>query len=589
MMPPKPKKQKVLEFESVYLDCLPNAEMYERSYMHRDTVTHVVVASSDFFITASIDGHIKFWKKQSEGIEFVKHFRSHLGPVDGLSVSFDGSYLASVSRDKSAKVYDVINFDMVAMLRLEFVPSDCEWMYKANEAQLKLAIAAKEENKIYIFDAKSGTTQPIHTIEVAKPVVKMKFNKKYETLLTTDTAGMMDYWSSTTYRFPKGVLSFKHKIDTDLYAMARAKTQACSLELSADGEQIVCFCEDAAVRVWRFRSGKLRRTYDEAVEQAAALQGGESERFKLEAIDFGRRMATERELRKDPEAPRQNAVFDESGNFVIYATLLGIKMVNIVTNRLTRLVGKVENSERFLRVALYQGVPKAKRKRAAPGEGSKAVEKDPTLLCCAFKKPRLYLFSRREPEDVADATVGRDVFNEKPSADELVAVEDVAPVASSNLATGATIHTTLGDIYLKLYPQDCPKTIENFTRHSKNGYYDNLLFHRVIKGFMLQTGDPLGDGTGGSSVWGGEFEDEIVKTLRHDRAGTVSMANAGPNTNGSQFFVTTVVTPWLDGKHTVFGRVAKGMDVVQSIEKVKTDKLDKPLQDVKILNISVEF
>jgi len=563
--------------------------MYERSFMHRDVVTHVVVANTDFFITASIDGHLKFWKKQSEGIEFVKHFRSHLGPVDGLAISFDGSYLASVSRDKSAKVYDVINFDMVAMLKLDFVPSDCEWMYKANEAQLKLAISAKEENKVYIFDAKSGNNQPMHVIEVAKPVVKMKFNKKYETLLTTDTAGMMDYWSSTTFKLPKGVLTFKHKIDTDLYSMARSKTRACSLELSADGEQMVCFCEDSTVRVWRFRSGKLRRTYDESVEQVAALQAGEDPRFKLEAIDFGRRMATERELRKDAEAPMQNAVFDESGNFIIYATLLGIKVVNIVTNRLSRLVGKVENSERFLRVALYQGVPKhAKRKRAAPGEGSKAVEKDPTLLCCAFKKQRLYLFSTREPDDV-DASVGRDVFNEKPNAEELISAEDVTPLPSSNLATGATIHTTLGDIYLKLYPQECPKTVENFTCHSKNGYYDNLLIHRVIKGFMLQTGDPLGDGTGGTSIWGAEFEDELSKTLRHDRAGTVSMANAGPNTNGSQFFMTTVVTPWLDGKHTVFGRVAKGMDVVHSIEKVKTDKQDKPLQDVKILNISVEF
>ena len=103
---------------------------------------------------------------------------------------------------------------------------------------------------------------------------------------------------------------------------------------------------------------------------------------------------------------------------------------------------------------------------------------------------------------------------------------------------------------------------------------------------MVQTGDPLGDGTGGESIWGREFEDEIHPDLRHDRPYTLSMANAGPNTNGSQFFVTTVPTPWLDGKHTVFGRVTKGMDVVYAIERVKVDQGDKPLEDIKIQSIT---
>lgn len=104
---------------------------------------------------------------------------------------------------------------------------------------------------------------------------------------------------------------------------------------------------------------------------------------------------------------------------------------------------------------------------------------------------------------------------------------------------------------------------------------------------MLQTGDPLGDGTGGESIWKKEFQDEFVRTLKHDRPYTVSMANAGPNTNGSQFFITTVPTPWLDNKHTVFGRVTKGFEVVSLIENLKVNKLDKPYDTVKIISTEV--
>ncbi len=113
------------------------------------------------------------------------------------------------------------------------------------------------------------------------------------------------------------------------------------------------------------------------------------------------------------------------------------------------------------------------------------------------------------------------------------------------------------------------------------------MFHRVIPQFMVQGGCPLGDGTGGESIWGGEFEDEIVPKLKHDRPFTLSMANCGPNTNGSQFFITTVECPFLDGKHTVFGRVTKGFDVVRAMEKVKTNSKDRPLTDVKIISVQI--
>ncbi|KAK3094257.1 Peptidyl-prolyl cis-trans isomerase cyp15, partial [Teratosphaeriaceae sp. CCFEE 6253] len=128
-----------------------------------------------------------------------------------------------------------------------------------------------------------------------------------------------------------------------------------------------------------------------------------------------------------------------------------------------------------------------------------------------------------------------------------------------------------------------PKAVENFTVHAREGYYNNLLFHRVIRKFMIQTGDPLGDGTGGESIWGREFEDEITPELRHDKPYVLSMANAGPGTNASQFFITTGKAEWLDGKHTVFGRVGGGAEVVHAIENVRVWK-EKPVVDVKIVD-----
>jgi peptidylprolyl isomerase domain and WD repeat-containing protein 1 len=204
---------------------------------------------------------------------------------------------------------------------------------------------------------------------------------------------------------------------------------------------------------------------------------------------------------------------------------------------------------------------------------------------------------------------GRDIFNEKPTQEE----RSKTTQSRAHLASTAIIRTTFGDIHLALFPDKyvqyircgalnccrwradscfavlrCPKTVENFVTHSRNSYYNGHIFHRVIKGFMIQTGDPLGDGTGGTSIWGKDFEDEFHPSLRHDRPGTLSMANAGPGTNGSQFFITTVAIDRLNNKHTVFGRVTKGMDVVHKIEHVRTDKSDKPFDDVKIVNIEVE-
>jgi cyclophilin family peptidyl-prolyl cis-trans isomerase len=145
----------------------------------------------------------------------------------------------------------------------------------------------------------------------------------------------------------------------------------------------------------------------------------------------------------------------------------------------------------------------------------------------------------------------------------------------------AVIETNMGTIEIELFRADAPKTVDNFIGLAKKGYYNGLIFHRVIDNFMIQGGDPTGTGAGGESIYGKKFEDEISPKLKFDRAGLLAMANAGPNTNGSQFFITLVPTTWLNTRHTIFGEVVAGMDVVKAIGKVQTIKPnDKPVKDV---------
>eukprot|EP00794_Sanderia_malayensis_P007723 gene7723-8562_t len=581
----KQKKKRILEFEHVYIQSLPSAERYKRSYMHRDVVSHVTVTCTNFFITASCDGHIKFWKKKDEDLEFVKHFRAHIGTIQGVSCSTDGMLYCSVASDKAVKVFDVINFDMINMMKLDFSPHHCEWVYRKGNAISTLAVSGENDGMIRIYDGR-GTSTPLEVLNLhTKPVTCIKYNPVYGVALSSDKAGMIEYWNGqeSGYKFPKNI-NFEYKTDTDLFDFVMAKSYPTSIAFSSDGKQFVTMATDRKVRVFKFLTGKKSRVFDEKLQIFSEMQ---QEKQVLPNMEFGKRMATEREIEKSDALHNSNAVFDDSGYFVLYATMIGIKVVNIHTNRCVKILGKNENV-RFLNVALFQERSLENRaaitlEMAASSKlnGDKPVV-DPTLVCCGYKKNRFYMFSRREPDE---ESTDRDVFNEKPSREEIIAATQ--DTETKTLSEYVVMHTTMGDIQLKLFPVECPKTVENFVTHAKNGYYNGHIFHRVIKQFMIQTGDPLGDGTGGESIWGGEFEDEFHHTLRHDRPYTLSMANAGPNTNGSQFFITVLPTPWLDNKHTVFGKVVKGMDVAQKISLVKVNpRNDKPYEDVKIINIT---
>ena len=148
--------------------------------------------------------------------------------------------------------------------------------------------------------------------------------------------------------------------------------------------------------------------------------------------------------------------------------------------------------------------------------------------------------------------------------------------------------TTQGKIVFKLFPKQAPKTVENFIGLVNKGYYNGVIFHRIIKDFMIQGGDPTGTGRGGESIWGKSFEDEFSPKLKFDRPGLLAMANSGPNTNGSQFFITTVPTDWLDFHHTIFGEVVEGYENVEKLENVRTGYGDRPVEEQKIIKAYVK-
>ena len=670
---------------------VPRASMYEKSFMHRSCLTHVrvvqtrssaVAASTTgrsfaeaaaegatFIVTASDDGHVKFWRKTPLGIEFVKHFIAHPPgyAVTGLAVSADASTLVTcAAKDGSVKLFDVAGWDMISMLSvLPVNPVSCALLQKDGRY---LALAGQDKSEIFVYDLQhielaevpgiSGgkQAQPMATLSSLHraPVLHIVHNSSFGMCISADASGVIAYWNAEppfSPFEPSSNLRFSFAVETDLYSLAAKKVTPLSLDVSPDGKRFSVVGSDGIIRVFDFASGKIISHFNESVSHQEAVaaeanaavkakaakekqvakesENGEknednsdgkkngetpdenrSNPYAIETMDLGRRLAAEKDISEnqsiskynaaiphrigdedDPNAAaalmpltaRWNAIFDETGRLLIYPTLFGIKVVNISSGNVVRLLGNTENTTRFMQLSLFQ--------QSVDVEKGKKESGDPTLFCTAWKQQRFYLFSNREPIEESDSSApGRDVLNERVSAVDAAKAQKVNALTSTRLAKAATIHTSLGDIYIRLFPDECPRTVENFTVHSQNGYYNGVLFHRVIKGFMIQTGDPKGDGTGGESIWGGDFEDEFCKTLKHDRPFTVSMANAGPNTNGSQFFITTVPVPRLDGKHTVFGRVYKGEDVVTKIEDTRTRKRDdRPVEDIRILSIDTSL
>ncbi|CAN6665538.1 hypothetical protein TRVA0_037S00496 [Trichomonascus vanleenenianus] len=601
----KPKRR--LKKSSVFLSHLPNFSRYTRSYPHSAPVTHIVggTATGGYFVSASEDGVIKFWKKSTEAfgnIESVKQFQAHDGRVTDVVFSPCGRYVATTSAmDLTVKVFEVATLDMINIVRVEgLVPRALCWINRGvNEAVV--GVTDQSSGTIAFYDPLSAGEEESTLMKKVEKLHKKSVgvivhNSAFNCMLTCDDLGMVEYWSYEEPATKPPQVLFEFKAKTDLFKFRKVKSVPLSVSFSRDETRFAVWSSDQKLSIFDFAQGRVIKEYNESIQAEMEMQQGGTSVFDPGPVEFGRRVSVERDLigGEDRIAQLQKPLFDDSGNFVIYGTLLGIKVVNLVANTCSLLLGQ-EEPLRFLSLALYQGRPKKKQVLTAEmvasenkllGE-SEAI--DPVLIATAYNKNRIYIFSRFDGvfEQIKDrdACEGGTQKKTKKQREEEAAIKRQEEIRK---VKAIVLHTSMGDIRLKLYPQYAPLAVENFVTHCRNGYYNGLTFHRIVKGFMIQGGDPSGDGTGGESIWGKPFSDEFTPLLRHDRPFILSMANAGKNTNGSQFFITTEKAPWLDDVHTIFGSVISGMENVKAIEKLPIDRKDRPHEPPVIVSTTVE-
>lgn len=562
-----PRKKRVQEVLTTHL---PMNESYRFSYEQESVISAISSTVNGLVIVGLMNGLVKFYQKtdpsakkdaDNDELKFLKQFVAHPNtPVYQLVVSSELLATFGVN-DSHVKMFDLGSLDMIQVLKLEFIPavgtSLITWLNSE-----KLIIPEKDTNHVYIVDqetAESEMLKPVHKF----PITALVYSTRLKCFISADTKGIIEYWDESG-TLP-GTVSFKYKTETDLFDIVKNKSKVEELVLSPDETRFVAISKpDDAIRIYHTATGKLASKIDESVQKYEnnADKNLLHLHHEISANDFG------------SISNKSNAIFDESGNILIYSSLSGIKIVNLQTMKLIATLGQKDSVDLMLRFSKVLLLNKSSiqkfNSQMLASENSlidSKLTRNPMIVATATNMNRLYVFS-----DKSD-TVTRDFHK-------------TAPVANSY--SQATLHTTKGDIKIKLYPGLAPKTVENFTKLCEKKYYNNVIFHRVIKDFMIQTGDPLGNGTGGESVWGGHFKDEFSPLLKHNKPFMVSMANSGSDTNGSQFFITTKETSWLDNKHTIFGEVIDGQETVRAIEQCETDTHDMPLNLISIISTSLE-
>lgn len=384
----------------------------------------------------------------------------------------------------------LIILDLLAILQLEKMPRSICWVHRRGASLPLLAVSDDVGHSINIFDGRGESQKPFHILTNLhkSTVTHIAYNNEFDCAISADENGIIEYWRPyDNYEKPDNI--FQYKSSTNLFEFKKAKSLPTSLTISPSGLQFATFSfPDRKVRVFDFASGKLYRTYDESLLTISDMQQAGTALQRLEDVEFGRRLAVEREIENPAVQNKINVIFDESSNFILYGSILGTKVINTLTNRVVKVFGKDEPF-RSLNLALYQGQPQKKGVVTVSMAASanpllqEAEERDPMLVSTGSGKVRFYIFTN--DEDISRST--RDVQNEKPRN---LNPQQHLEAKPAETGSAAILHTTYGDIHIRLFPEAAPKAVENFVTHSKNGYYNNTIFHRVIRKFMIQVKPP---------------------------------------------------------------------------------------------------
>ena len=519
------------------LQDLPNSSSYYESWMHLSPIKYVFMYHDllNILCTISIDGILQLWALPK--IEFIKKMQMHSGITD-----------ASINKETIISIYaregeGTTNVKLTNLTTLDvFLSIDIKKPYSHCVKSLYNIILASTNIDIYSLDGDFLNSISIHEHQISC----LLYSQPLDVILACDISGTIGVYSTMPPHQPAN-LHWKMKLKTDLYLLNKLKTHATAAVTSNDGQICAFVCMDQHVRVFDLMSGKCLM-----------------------------------DVLVDCDVKSQCA-FDHSDHYLFIPTNKnGIICTVIKQSKDLEIIREYGKSDgvHFNKIAIHQHIKADLTFELATSNNPTLHDMltiDPVLIGIANN--RFYVFNNSDPlqED-------RNHENEKqiepepvPNKSELINVPKILPKF-------VILHTSQGDITIQLYGDYAPKMVYNFTELIKRGYYKNMTWHRIVKGFMIQTGDPNGDGTGGASIYGEPFKDEIG--LRHD-AYSVSMANNGKDLNTSQFFITVRECSWLNEKNSVFGKVIDGIDTVHAINDMETDENDMPKQRIKLIDCTI--